>query len=184
MKRIACAALAALLLGAAPAMYVAAQSSVQLGKGQNPQTIRRLLGQFFAAKAKTPFRYPLACVGGDAETYTRMALRAGLHAAGGVQLHLWTVPEPFQPVAHPQADRQSDRCDYRVSTEGSSQSAHVITEFFSRKGAKKDQIAYAKVWQRGGHDAILVTFPNGPRGYNPDITFKSVAVDTRPGDNP
>ncbi|HEU0198003.1 MAG TPA: hypothetical protein VFQ88_12425 [Nevskiaceae bacterium] len=184
MKRIARAALAALFIGAVPVMYAAAQSGIELGKGQNPQTIRRLLGKFFAAKAKAPLPYPMGCVGGHAEMYTRMAVRAALREPSGVQLHLWTVPESFRPVAHPQPGRQSDRCDYRVSTEGSSAPAHFIAAFFSRKGSRKDQIAYVKVWQEGSQEAALVTFPKGPRGYHPDIGFKSVPVDAQPGARP
>lgn len=184
MKSTVCIAIAALLLGIAPIAYVGMGQTMQPGKAENPQEIERLLLKFEEARAKTPFRYPTACVAGTAETYTLMALRAGLRRADGVQLSLWTVPEQFGRVDHPEPNRKSGRCDYRVSLEGESESAHFIADFFSREHSRTGEIAYVKVWQQGSQDAVLVTFPNGPRGLNPQITFKAVPVGTRPGANP
>ncbi|MEO7066773.1 MAG: hypothetical protein ABI114_07695 [Rhodanobacter sp.] len=155
-------------------------ATTQSGSADNPQTIRRLLLKFEQAQATAPLRYPTACVAGTAETYTRMALGAKLQNAGDVQLNLWTVPEPFGRVDQPESDRASGRCDYRVAGEGESQSAHFIAEFFSRKRPRAGEIAYAKVWQQGSGEAVLVAFPNGPRGINPQITFKIIPVGAQP----
>ena len=180
MKRTACAAIAALVFGGASIVYAGIAATTQQGNADDPQTIRQLLIKFEEAQATAPLRYPTACVAGTAETYTRMALRSGLQSAGDVQLHLWTVPEPFGRVDHPESDRASGRCDYRVSIEGESHDAHFIADFFSRKRPRAGEIAYAKVWQQGSDKAVLVAFPNGPRGINPDITFKVVPVGTQP----
>ncbi|HEX7348630.1 MAG TPA: hypothetical protein VF264_03125 [Rhodanobacteraceae bacterium] len=181
MKHKASVVVAVVLLGIASIVYAGMRAAGQQDGSENPQTIRRLLGEFFKAQATAPFRYPTACVAGTAEEYTQMALRAAMQDAGGVQLHLWTVPEPFGRVDQPEPDRKSGRCDYRVAPAGESQGAHVIAEFFSRKHPRTGEIAYVKVWQQGGHEAVLVSFPNGPRGMDPHITFKTVPVDQRLG---
>lgn len=169
-----------LLLGVAAMVYAESGATIQIGSTDNPLTIRRLLRKFDQAQATAPFRYPTACVAGTAEEYTQMALRAGLQGAGDVQLDLWTVPEEFAPVEHPDPDRKSGRCDYRVSGGGGSQSTHFIADFFSRKRPRTGEIAYVKVWQEGGREAVLVGFPNGARGLDPHITFKAIPVDARP----
>lgn len=171
---------AVLLLGVAAMVYAESGATIQIGGADNPQTIQRLLLKFEQAQATAPFRYPTACVAGTAEEYTQMALRAGLQGAGDVQLDLWTVPEEFGRVDHPDPDRKSGRCDYRVSREGESTSAHFIADFFSRKRPRDGEIAYVKVWQQGGREAVLVGFPNGARGPDPHITFKAVPVDAQP----
>lgn len=184
MKRTGYIAIAALLVGVAPIVYMGMGATMQPSKTEDAQTIQQLLLKFNDARAKAPFRYPTACVAGTAETYTSMALRAGLQGADGVQLHLWTVPEQFGRVDQPEPDRKSGRCDYRVDLEGESQSSHFVADFFSRKRSRTGEIAYVKVWQQGGHKAVLVAFPNGPRGLNPHITFETVPVDMQPGTNP
>lgn len=181
MKRMTYAAIAILLvLGVASIVYAGMGATMRPSKMENAQTKEQLLLKFDEAQAKAPFRYPTACVAGTAEEYTQMALRAALRGANGMQLNLWTVPEQFGQVNQPEPDRKSGRCDYRVSLGGESQDAHFIADFFSRKSPRTGEIAYVKVWQQGGHEAVLVTFPNGPRGSNPNITFKAVPVDARP----
>ncbi len=185
MKHIAWAAGAALLLGMGAVAHGRMGAGVQSGGDRDPATIRRLLLKFDQAQASAPFRYPTACVAGTAEEYTGMALRAALQqAAAGMQLHLWTVPEQFQPLAHPDPQRKTGRCDYRVSFTGQLADRHFIADFLSRKRPRTGEIAYVKVWRQGAHDAVLVAFPNGPRGVNPDITFKAVPIDTQPGTKP
>lgn len=112
-----------------------------------------------------------------------MALRAGLNV-DGVQLHLWTAPEHFGRVDHAEPSRKSGRCDYRVSLEGEPQDEHFIADFFSREHPLTNQIAYVKVWRQGDHKAILVSFPKGPRGFNPDVTFKAIPVSAQPAATP
>lgn len=180
MKRTAYAAFAVLMLGAASFVYSSWGQTVQLGKGENPQEIQRLLAKFDQAQATAPLRYPTACIAGTALEYTQMALSAGLPGVRGADLHLWTVPEAFGRVGHPTPDRKSGRCDYRVGPEGGAGDAHLVAEFFSRKSPRTGEIAYAKVWRQGGNKAVLVAFPNGPRGANPDIRYKTVAVTAQP----
>lgn len=176
MRRATGVVLAVLALAAITAVYAAMGQGIQFGPGENPLTIHRLLNKFFAAQAKAPFRYPTACVAGTAEEYTQMAIGAGLPNAGAVQLELATVPEEFGPVEHPEPDRKSGRCEYRVSQADASGDARIIADFFSRKQPRTGEIAYAKVWQQGGDNAVLVSFPDGPRGTSPDITYKSIPV--------
>lgn len=171
MKRNAWFAVAVLAAGGAVVVGALAQS----GNSENPLEIRRLLIKFNEAQATAPLRYPTACVAGTALEYTQMALRA--QGAGGAQVDLPSVPEQFSRVGRPDPDRKSGRCDYRVSSGDGSGSRHVIAEFFSRRQPRTGEIAYAKVWQQGDHDAVLVTFPNGPRGMDPAIGFKAVPVD-------
>lgn len=176
MRRATGVVLAVLSLAAITVVYAAMGQGIQFGPGENPLTIHRLLNKFFAAQATAPFRYPTACVAGTAEDYTQMALGAGMPGAGAVQLQLWTVPEAFGRVDHPEPDRKSGRCEYRVSQEGASGDAHIIAEFFSRKRPRTGEIAYVKVWQQGGSKAVLVGFPDGPRGASPHFTQKAVPV--------
>lgn len=181
MKRITAALLAALSLGIVATMvYAGAGQGVQIGADENPLVIQRLLMKFDQAQASAPLRYPTACVAGTAETYTRLALSEAFPGAAGGPLQLWTVPEAFAPVAHPQPGRTSGRCDYRVTIEGQSGDAHIIAEFFSRKRPRTGEIAYATVWQAGGTKAVRVGFPNGPRGASPHFTFKAVPVGAAP----
>lgn len=180
MKHPAWTAVAALSLAAAVVVGAAAQSE----NADNALEIRRLLMKFDAAQATAPFRYPTACVAGTALEYTQIALNAGLEGAGGGQVDLKTVPEHFARVDHPQPDRQSGRCAYDVSSAGSVAEDHVIADFFSRRRPRTGEIAFVKVWRQGSHQAVLVTFPNGPRGMNPDIGVKAVPVDAQPGVKP
>lgn len=184
MKRTTYVAIAALLAGVASIVYASLSQGIQFGKGENPQEIQRLLVKFEAAQATAPFRYPTACVAGTAEEYTQMALSAGLTSARGARLQLWTVPEPFGRVDHPTPDRKSGRCDYRTSPADGSKGIHLIADFYSRRHPRTGEIAYVKVWQQGSDKAVVVAFPNGPRGADPDITFKAIPVNAQPAMKP
>lgn len=179
MKHTKAVAVAVLLIGAVPFVYARMGGGMQLGAGDNPLEIQLLLHKFFEAQARAPFRYPTACVAGTAESYTQMALRSALNGANDAQLTLWTVPEEFGRVEHAEPDRQSGRCDYRVAVAGDPEGSHVIAEFFSRRRPRTGEIAYVKVWQEGGDQAVLVGFPDGPRGSDPRFTFESVPVGAR-----
>lgn len=175
MRKVGVAVAAVALVGVA-VVYVAMAQGIQFGAGENPLTIERLLAKFDQAQATAPFRYPTACVAGTAEEYTSMALEHGKWDASAGPLQLWTVPEAFAQVAHPEPDRKSGRCDYRVARAGAAGDAHFIAEFFSRKKPRTGEIAFVKVWEQSGQQAVVMGFPNGARGANPRFTFKTVAV--------